>query len=71
MFSAKLSAAGSAGCVPWYLPRLDHRICDPWAEQEFTRQRLSESSKRDCERRCMPDCQATEYSVAVSDAKFM
>ena len=63
--SSKLS------CSPWYFPPLTDQlppICDPWDTQVFMAA-LRRAPRSGCQH-CLPDCQATSFSLSASSAPF-
>ena len=62
-----LLAATSLGCTPWYLPSLPNStMCSPWAAATFTRA-LESTPPSSCSH-CLPNCEATTYTVIPSAA---
>ena len=52
------------GCTPWYLPSLPNStMCNPWDAATFIH-RLEAVAPASC-RHCLPDCDATTYTVTA------
>ena len=58
-------------CVPWYLPRPDNKICDPWTARNFSRE-LDKSYRlwKSLCAHCLPNCEEESYSILHTQAKF-
>ena len=75
LFECGLSWATTSSqlsCLPWYFPSLtprpDAQICDPWSAQIFLAA-LRRAPRSSCTH-CLPDCQATTFSISTSSAPF-
>ena len=57
-------------CTPWYFPRTKKslRICDSFEAFEFRTK--MQDVPQDVVKDCLPDCEATDYSVSTSAAPF-
>ena len=63
-----LLATSSLGCTPWYLPSLPNStLCSPWQAAAFTRT-LENTPQSSCSH-CLPDCEATTYTVTELQRK--
>jgi hypothetical protein len=59
------------GCTPWYLPQgSNSTICDPWTAIRFSKLLGGVHSNISNCQNCLPDCEMTETSVLLSNAKF-
>ena len=66
-----LLAEAQVGCMPWYLPqRLNSLICDPWQTREFRKYLTQVFSNRMNCKNCLPDCETTEISSTIFNAKL-
>ena len=68
--SMRYAINSSDPCTPWYFPRTKKslRICDSFEAFEFRTkmQNVPQKELKDC----LPDCEATDYSVSTSAAPF-
>ena len=61
---------GSAGCIPWFLPRLnEHNVCSPFQNKNFSDASDAVDPETAC-KHCLPDCSGTEYTFSQSEAEF-
>ena len=68
--SMKYVTNSSDPCTPWYYPRTNRslRICDSFEAFKFWTEMQNVPQKE--VKNCLPDCEATDYSVSTSAAPF-
>ena len=66
LFECALALASSSlGCTPWFLPSLPNStLCNPWQAATFSRS-LESTPQSSCSH-CLPDCEATTYTIDIS-----